>query len=306
MSLDFRWLRAFTMVAHEGSFVAAAQRLHLSQPALGQQVRKLEEQLDAVLLERHARGVRLTPAGTLFLPHAEAILDHVAAAEQLLRRRVSTRCRKLVLGATPAAARAFGPHIMAACAGELDLELAIRSVLTAPALEQFADSKLDLALCYLPAPRAARVVPLYQEAFCLVGPAALLAEGQTTVPFRQLAGVRLILDPTNRILVEELCRPDNIALDVVAEIEPGGITPDLLEQSGCCSILSRALFADEIAAGRLRCARIVDPSLNRTVYFNARADVPVHDVELVLGAVAARASAEIASGARGWMPPSPG
>lgn len=303
MSLDLRWLRAFSAIAQEGSFIAAAGKLHLSQPALGQQVRKLEDHLGARLLARHARGARLTEAGALFLPHARAILQQVSDAEQLLRKPMGGRGRKLVLGATPAAARAFGPQIMAACADQHDLELAIRSVMTAVALEQFGADKLDLVICYLPAPKAARVVPLYQEAFCLVGPSALLPEGIETMPVHELGKYRLILDPSNRLLVEELYRPYASTLDVAAEVEPAGITPDLLEQSGCCSVLSRGLFADEIAAGRLRCATIVDPTLVRTISFSARAEVPAGDIDLVLGVVTDRVAREIASGTRGWMAP---
>ncbi|AJP71379.1 LysR family transcriptional regulator [Sphingomonas hengshuiensis] len=303
MSLDLRWLRAFSAIAQEGSFIAAAGKLHLSQPALGQQIRKLEAHLDAQLLARHARGARLTDAGALFLPYARTILQQVADAEQALRKPVSGRGRKLILGATPAAARAFGPQIMAACAGQHDLELAIRSVMTATALQQFGEDKLDLVICYLPAPKAVRIVPLYQEAFCLVGPSALLPEGGAPMPVRALGNYRLILDPSNRLLVEELYRPYASALDVVAEVEPAGITPDLLEQSGCCSVLSRGLFADEIAAGRLRCATIVGPSLVRTISFSARAEVPASDIDLVLQVVTERVDREIASGTRGWLPP---
>ncbi|WP_374129707.1 LysR family transcriptional regulator [Sphingomonas sp. 28-62-20] len=296
-------MRAFSAIAQEGSFVAAAGKLHLSQPALGQQIRKLEEHLSTRLLARHARGARLTEAGALFLPHATAILQRVTEAEHAMRKRAGGRGRKLVLGATPAAARAFGPHIMAACAGQDDLELGIRSVMTATALQQFGEGKLDLVICYLPPPKAVRVVPLYQEAFCLVGPAPLLPEGGTTIPLRALGSFRLILDPTNRILVEELYRANAAPLDVAAEVEPAGITPDLLERSGCCSILSRALFADEIAVGRLRCLTIVDPALIRTISFSARAEVPPDDIELVLRVVSERVDQEITAGLRGWLPP---
>ena len=103
MVLDLRWIRAFASVAHHGSFIAAADALHLSQPALGLQVRKLEQRIGVTLLERHARGARMTSAGKAFLAHAEAIMQLVTEAEQAMRYYAGPRARKLTVGAAPAA-----------------------------------------------------------------------------------------------------------------------------------------------------------------------------------------------------------
>lgn len=70
MDIDLRLVRYFLVMAEELHFTAAARRLYVSQPALSNQIRRLERQLDVELFERSARGVRLTPAGEAFLPHA--------------------------------------------------------------------------------------------------------------------------------------------------------------------------------------------------------------------------------------------
>jgi DNA-binding transcriptional LysR family regulator len=75
-------LRNFVTVAEDGQMTRAARRLHLAQPALSQAISHLESELGIVLLERHARGVTLTPAGEAFLPKARAA---VAAADDALR-----------------------------------------------------------------------------------------------------------------------------------------------------------------------------------------------------------------------------
>lgn len=72
--MEIRELRAFTAVADEGSFSAAARRLHLSQSALSQTIRSLERHLGVRLLERHPVGVTTTDAGSILLREARALL----------------------------------------------------------------------------------------------------------------------------------------------------------------------------------------------------------------------------------------
>jgi LysR family transcriptional regulator, hca operon transcriptional activator len=66
--------------------VAAARKLHTSQPSLSRQIRDLEDEVGTQLLTRRARGIELTPAGRAFLDHARAVLSQVEAAGEAARR----------------------------------------------------------------------------------------------------------------------------------------------------------------------------------------------------------------------------
>lgn len=95
MDVDLRLVRYFLVMAEELHFTAAARRLYVSQPALSNQIRRLENQLGVQLFDRSPRGVTLTAAGDAFLPHARnaiaairsGVADATAAAgrDEVLR-----------------------------------------------------------------------------------------------------------------------------------------------------------------------------------------------------------------------------
>src|SRR5690349_4415443 len=90
MDLDLRRLRYFVTVADELSFVRAAERLHMTQPALSRQIRALEEDLGVTLLHRGPVGTALTPAGDQLLEDARPLL----ASSLALQRRVRLAARE--------------------------------------------------------------------------------------------------------------------------------------------------------------------------------------------------------------------
>ena len=79
--MELYQLRSFAAVAELGHLTRAAERLHVSQPALSAQIKALEDELAVVLFERGAGGMSLTAAGRQLLPEAERVI----AAAQVLR-----------------------------------------------------------------------------------------------------------------------------------------------------------------------------------------------------------------------------
>ena len=81
--MELRQLAYFLAIAEERNFTRAAQRIPIAQPAISQQIHRLESELSEKLFVRDRRGIRLTPAGEALLPHAQAMLanaDHAREA----------------------------------------------------------------------------------------------------------------------------------------------------------------------------------------------------------------------------------
>ena len=83
--MDTQNLRAFLLVAETGSFSLAAEKLHLTQPAVSKRIALLEEQLGAGLFDRIGRNVGLTEAGEALLPHAKSVQRELDLAERSVR-----------------------------------------------------------------------------------------------------------------------------------------------------------------------------------------------------------------------------
>ncbi|MBI5383163.1 MAG: LysR family transcriptional regulator [Verrucomicrobia bacterium] len=96
--MELRQLRYFVGVAREQSFTRAAAKLRVAQPALSRQIRQLEDEVGVVLLERGARGVRLTEAGEVFLADAAALLEQSAQAVRRTRMSGQHQQRQLNVG----------------------------------------------------------------------------------------------------------------------------------------------------------------------------------------------------------------
>jgi DNA-binding transcriptional LysR family regulator len=97
--LDLRLVRYFTAVAEHRHFGRAAAELRIAQPSLSRQIRQLEAQLGARLLDRTPQGTRLTEAGEVFLPRARALLR--SAAQAAAATRAAAQPTRIIIGYTP-------------------------------------------------------------------------------------------------------------------------------------------------------------------------------------------------------------
>lgn len=98
VDLDLRLVRYFIAVAEHRHFGRAAADLRIAQPSLSRQVRSLEQQLGARLLDRTPQGTRLTEAGEIFLPRAKALLR--SAAQAAAATRAAAQPSRITIGYT--------------------------------------------------------------------------------------------------------------------------------------------------------------------------------------------------------------
>lgn len=146
--MELRHLRYFVAVAEELHFHRAAERLHISQPPLSQQIRALERELGIALFERNRRRVELTVAGASFLEDARAILEATERATGKVRRVAAGELGSLSIGFVGSAM--FSPTLPAILRefrdryGDVDLRL--RELQTAEQLEALVAGRIDVGV----------------------------------------------------------------------------------------------------------------------------------------------------------------
>ena len=146
--MELRHLRYFRAVAEELHFGRAAERLHIAQPPLSQQIRQLEQELGVRLLTRSTRRVELTAAGAAYLKRAVAVLDAVDDAGQQARRIADGVEGHLTIGCVGSATYSVLPRLVRALRDELPhVEIDIRGEMLAPAqVSALLAGDIDIAL----------------------------------------------------------------------------------------------------------------------------------------------------------------
>jgi DNA-binding transcriptional LysR family regulator len=145
--LDVRRMRVLREVAVRGSFSAAAEALSFTQSAVSQQIAALEREAGTVLVERSARGVRLTEAGEALVRHADAILARLGEAEAELEAIAGLRGGRLRMASFESAGSTLMPLAIASFRERHPgVELSMSLLDTDVSLPMLRGGELDLVL----------------------------------------------------------------------------------------------------------------------------------------------------------------
>lgn len=160
----------FVKVAETGQITRAAQILHIAQPALSQAISQLEAQLGVKLLERHPRGVSLTPAGAIFLEKARVALDAQADAAATAASLARDLRGALQIGFLSVPPMLMAPTLLETFGrANPQVEVSSRELRfpTGPTASWLAD--VDVALCHSPIPDAdVEILPLRSDRRAIV------------------------------------------------------------------------------------------------------------------------------------------
>ncbi|MDP2620543.1 MAG: LysR substrate-binding domain-containing protein [Hyphomicrobiales bacterium] len=306
--MDVRQLRYFQRIVERKSFSEASRHLRIAQPALGLQVRQLEDELGVKLLNRHARGVTPTEAGQLLYEHAGIILRQIERAKHEIADIAASPRGKVAIGLTPTVSLILGATLVEkyheACP---NVSLRIAEGLSEVLVEWVASDRLDLAFTYNPSStRGLLLEPLLTEDLFVIGPPDGITAGRDTVPFAALSKLPLVLPSAPymlRHLVEEAANRSNIELQIYLEIDSVQTMKELAEHKVCYTVLPMGAVRSEVVDKRLAASRIVEPDLVRTLYVVHARRRPTSKAFAILNdLIRQQVKREIAGGSWSWWP----
>ena len=189
---DFAYLCA---VAEHAHFGRAADACAITQPALSERIRRIEEALDCVVFERTKRSVMLTPTGQRVIDGARKLLDDADQIDALVHSQDKPLTGEFRLGVIAT----LGPYLIPRLLGSLNkvyprLQLQLTEGLTEVLLDELVAGSLDAVLAALPLGRGQLVVePLFFEPFWLAAPKGHSLARKSPVTTRDLRGDEMIL-----------------------------------------------------------------------------------------------------------------
>ena len=265
--MELHQLRYFSAVADTGSFSRAAEKCHVSQPSLSQQIQKLESELGGRLFDRLGRSVRLTGLGEAFLPRARSVLHELVTAKDELTERLQSEAGPVVIGAIPTIAPYWLASRLASFSRKFPkVHLTIAEEITPVLLERLRAGSVDLAVLALPIRgHEFDAHPLFNERlFAAVPKTHRLARR----PSLQLADLRrdpfLFLRDGHCFRETAVAACDRARLDPRVVFESGHLS-SLLAMVGAGMGVS---LVPEMAVDKsnpCRFVRIADPQAQRTI-----------------------------------------
>ena len=246
--MELRHLRYFVAIAEEQSLTRAAARLHIAQPPLSAQLRKLETELGTTLVHRTARGTQLTEAGRVLLDEARRILHDVDQASRMTRVAGSGQVGRLALGFVPSACNAVLPPLLRQFKAEYpDVRLHLQEMRPDEVVERLHDRRIDAGFFYLPIDDPSlHVRTIAEDSLVLALPSAHRLADRTEVDLRWVSDEPFIFPPRydmpglHGILTEaceragfspRIVQPDVWLLQTIVGLVAGGIGIAVLPSS---------------------------------------------------------------------------
>ncbi|MCR0983108.1 LysR family transcriptional regulator [Roseomonas populi] len=272
--MELRQLRYFTMVARQRHFGRAADALRVAQPALSRQVAKLEDELGIRLLDRHARGVSLTPEGEVILARAEALVAEADALLEEARAPLAEPQGTVTLGFSPSVAELFGGQLAALTLRRYPKVRLRITTAASPVLEGWIhQGRVDIAILNGPTdPSRFLLTPLLEEPVCLIARPGDPHFAVRRLTLAALSGLPLVLTgppdgPMQRVLVAAQAQAGQ-TLNALVQVDTAAVGRELVLSGVGSMVEVAAVVRHELASGTLKAVPIADLRIQR---FLARA-----------------------------------
>jgi LysR family transcriptional regulator, low CO2-responsive transcriptional regulator len=269
-NVTLRQMRVFAAVARNLSFTRAARELHLTQPAVSQQVKLLEQEVGLPLFEQIGRKVQLAPAGAELLRYANQAIELLREAGESLAAMRGLKRGVLKLGAV-STAKYFAPTLLSAFTPaypEVTIKFSVGN--REEVIKQLADNETDLVIMGRP-PRELETVA---EAFAkhplviIASPEHSLA-GKRRIQLRQLATEHFIIREEGsgtRASMERVFRERGVPVRVMMEVSSNETIKQAVMAGMGVSFISSHTIGLELAAGKLAILDVVGLPIIRDWY----------------------------------------
>jgi DNA-binding transcriptional LysR family regulator len=194
--VELRQLRYFVTIAEELHFGRAAQRLQIAQPAVSQQLRRLERELKVQLVDRSPRRVRLTEAGRRFLPAARAVLAAADQAQTMMAEFAHGPAEMFRLGTVTGLGERLDAILDSFADQFPQVQVELLALPVTQRLAKLADGTLDAAFVRSPAPADSPgldFLPAWDDPLMVALPARHPLADQDSIRLRELASIPLRL-----------------------------------------------------------------------------------------------------------------
>ncbi|MDT0356850.1 LysR family transcriptional regulator [Herbaspirillum huttiense F1] len=194
INIETAELQAFLAVARQSSFRAAAEGLFITAPALSRRIENLEQALQERLFDRTTRRVSLTPAGELFLVHAQTVMDELELAVRSVEQGMAHRREHVTVACVPSVANNLLPLILKPYARtHPNVRVRIIDENAAEVLESVRKGEADFGVNFIGAQEAEiDFQELTRERYLAVMPAHHPLAAQSSLHWKSLAGEKLV------------------------------------------------------------------------------------------------------------------
>jgi LysR family transcriptional regulator, low CO2-responsive transcriptional regulator len=269
-NVTLRQMRVFVAVARQLSFTRAARELHLTQPAVSQQVRLLEDEVGMPLFEKIGRKVQLAPAGAELLRYAAQTLELMREASEALAAMRGLKRGFLKLAAV-STAKYFAPSLLSAfrpAYPEVTIKFDVGN--REEIIKQLAANETDLVIMGRP-PRELDTIaaPFAQHPLVIIAAPDHPLAARKRIPLKQLAGEPFLIREEGsgtRASMEHVFRERNVPIRVSMEVSSNETIKQAVMAGMGISFISAHTVGLELAAGKLVCLDIVGLPIVRDWY----------------------------------------